>query len=745
VVLAEGADVVALRPFLEERLPVYMVPSLLVPLPALPVTPNGKLDRRALSRMPLPGESQAGRGRTEPDGPVERFVADLFKEVLRLDAVGLEESFFDLGGTSLQAAILINLLQERLGEYIYVVALFDAPSAAELALYLEREYPAATARLRGESAAATAEADEEAGSVTPEMVEELRRIVPPLAPRLSRGEPRNRRAVFILSPPRSGSTLLRVLLAGHPGLFAPPELELLGFNTLGERRAAFSGRYAFWREGAVRAWMEVRGIPAAEAFREIEEREERDLPVRAFYREMQESVENRLLIDKTPSYALDPATLARAEEDFEEPLYIHLLRQPFGMIASFEKAHLEQVFFRHPHPFPSRRLAELIWTVSHQNIRAHLERVPPGRRHFVRFEDLVRDPRPTLERLCAFLGVWFDPGMLDPYDDKRRKMTDGVHELSRMVGDVRFHEHRRINPETAESWRAMYEEDFLGEPTREVAVSLGYEAQPSEPTSHPSVLVPLRPGEGPPLFLVHPVGGNVLCYGELARRLKKVPAYGLQAAGLEEGTEPHETVEEMADCYLDAVRRTAPRGPYRLTGWSFGGLVAFEMARRLSEAGETVEKLVLLDTPVPGSLHLPEPRDSDLLAGLALDLGGLAGVDLGITPAGLKGLDAEAGLARVLERARDVGALPPGVEAGAFRLWRVYRANARAARAYRPQPYDGRIVVLAAEANPFLSRLGLALGWQRIAASVAAKTLPADHYGLLRPPVVRQIAEKLSS
>ncbi|HVR98784.1 MAG TPA: amino acid adenylation domain-containing protein, partial [Thermoanaerobaculia bacterium] len=486
VVLAEGADPASLRPFLEERLPVYMVPPHLVPLPALPVTPNGKVDRRALARMPLPGEGRAGRGRTEPDGAVERFVADLFKEVLRLDAVGMEESFFELGGTSLQAAILINLLQERLGEYVYVVALFDAPSTAELAVYLEREYPAAAARLRGETAALS---EEEAGPVTPEMLAELRRIVLPLPS--GPGGPRNRRAVFILSPPRSGSTLLRVLLAGHPDLFAPPELELLGFNTLGERRDAFSGRYAFWREGAVRAWMEVRGIPADEAFREIEKREDAGLPVRRFYREMQELIGDRLLIDKTPSYALDPATLARAEEDFEEPLYIYLLRHPYGMVASFEKAHLEQVFFRYPHPFPSRRLAELIWTVSHQNIQEHLEKVPPGRRHFVRFEDLVRDPRGTLERLCAFLGIELDSAMLDPYEDKRRKMTDGVHELSRMMGDVRFHEHRRIDPEAAESWRSMYEEDFLGEPTREMADSLGYETQPSEPAPRPAVLVPL--------------------------------------------------------------------------------------------------------------------------------------------------------------------------------------------------------------------------------------------------------------
>ena len=69
----------------------------------------------------------------------------------------------------------------------------------------------------------------------------------------------------MLSPPRSGSTLLRVMLGGHPGLFAPPELELLAFDTLAERRDAFPGRDAFWLEGALRAVMEVRGCGAEEA------------------------------------------------------------------------------------------------------------------------------------------------------------------------------------------------------------------------------------------------------------------------------------------------------------------------------------------------------------------------------------------------------------------------------------------------------------------------------------------------
>src|SRR6185369_1189200 len=92
----------------------------------------------------------------------------------------------------------------------------------------------------------------------------FRSLIPPLeaGPVPAR---RNRRALFILSPPRSGSTLLRVMLAGHPHLFAPPELELLSFNDLRERRAAFTGRNSFWLEGTLRAIMAIKGCDPEQA------------------------------------------------------------------------------------------------------------------------------------------------------------------------------------------------------------------------------------------------------------------------------------------------------------------------------------------------------------------------------------------------------------------------------------------------------------------------------------------------
>src|SRR5690606_37684103 len=111
-----------------------------------------------------------------------------------------------------------------------------------------------------------------------------------------------------------------------------------------------------------------------------------------FYRLMQTWIGGKILVDKTPSYALDLEILKRAETDFDNALYIHLLRHPYAMIRSFEEAKLDQVFFRYKHPFSVRELAELIWLISHQNILEFLRSIPNERQYCVKFEDLVNQP-----------------------------------------------------------------------------------------------------------------------------------------------------------------------------------------------------------------------------------------------------------------------------------------------------------------------------------------------------------------
>ncbi|MFG1420396.1 non-ribosomal peptide synthetase [Roseixanthobacter liquoris] len=138
VILAEGApaDAGALRAALAARLPPAMVPSRFFPVSRFPMTANGKLDRKALEehwRAPA-----AGPRADEPGSALEEGLRKLWKEVLFLEQVGLEEDFFALGGHSLKAIALVSKAKAALGRQLTLRSLFDHPTIRALATYLER-------------------------------------------------------------------------------------------------------------------------------------------------------------------------------------------------------------------------------------------------------------------------------------------------------------------------------------------------------------------------------------------------------------------------------------------------------------------------------------------------------------------------------------------------------------------------------------------------------------------------------
>ena len=114
---------------LAERLPAYMVPAAVVVVAALPLTPNGKLDTRAL---PAPEYRDVDRYRA-PASAVEEILAGIYAQVLGLERVGVDDSFFDLGGDSLSAMRLIAAINTGLDAGLAVRALFEAPTVAQLA------------------------------------------------------------------------------------------------------------------------------------------------------------------------------------------------------------------------------------------------------------------------------------------------------------------------------------------------------------------------------------------------------------------------------------------------------------------------------------------------------------------------------------------------------------------------------------------------------------------------------------
>ena len=141
-----AADVMQWRAWLSQKLPDYMLPAAYVLMEAFPLTASGKVDRRAL---PAPDASRPAQEQLTWRRVIGWSSCWLIcgRAVLGLDQVGVADNFFAIGGDSIKGAILINQLQELLGEYVYVAAIFDAPTVAALADYLRQHYSHAVNRI----------------------------------------------------------------------------------------------------------------------------------------------------------------------------------------------------------------------------------------------------------------------------------------------------------------------------------------------------------------------------------------------------------------------------------------------------------------------------------------------------------------------------------------------------------------------------------------------------------------------
>jgi amino acid adenylation domain-containing protein len=246
-----------------------------------------------------------------------------------------------------------------------------------------------------------------------------------------------------------------------------------------------------------------------------------------------------------------------------------------------------------------------------------------------------------------------------------------------------------------------------------------------------------------PFFCVHPIGGNVLCYLDLARHLAPdQPFYALQTP---DDRPPAKSIEEMAARYLAEVRRVQPQGPYRLGGWSMGGLVAFAMARQLAAEGQAPELLALIDT-LPPETATALATDEELVASFAQDMARLLGSNVGISPEELRSLPEQEKLAHVVRLGHTAGLLPADFGLAQIEpLFATFAANLQASRAYAPEPYTGRLTLWVSEATAAFYAAALD-AWSRLVPAGLDRTiLPGDHYSLLRRPEVERLARELTA
>ncbi len=275
--------------------------------------------------------------------------------------------------------------------------------------------------------------------------------------------------------------------------------------------------------------------------------------------------------------------------------------------------------------------------------------------------------------------------------------------------------------------------------------SAGSQKQEQVKPKLPSVLVEIQSGDAnkPPLFLIHPVGGHVYIYRDLAHYLSpKQPVYGLQAQGIDGSMPPLTCVEEMATVYIKALRVVQPQGPYFLGGSSFGGTVAYEMAQQLQKQGEKVGLLALIDTPGVG--HMPsENIDNDDLKIMAYALG--VGANVAAAAEQLQKLSTEEQLRYFLEKGKTALRMPADFGIDELRRHHnLFRINLKAMRNYVPQPYPGRVIFFRACDRDSFNPQNPELGWQNLAMEgLEIHEVPGNHITMNFSPHVQVMAKWL--
>jgi amino acid adenylation domain-containing protein len=255
-------------------------------------------------------------------------------------------------------------------------------------------------------------------------------------------------------------------------------------------------------------------------------------------------------------------------------------------------------------------------------------------------------------------------------------------------------------------------------------------------------LVEIRKGENRlPLFCVHPIGGEVLCYYDLARILgPEQPVYGLQSVRTDGERRPMTRIEEMAVHYIKEIKTVQPDGPYNLFGWSLGGTVAFEMARQLQAQGEEIGILALADSiAFDNEDDQPEVDETELLAEFLETFGGQISE--------IRKLDKQRQYEYALEQVKKYKWLREDLSLEEVKpYWDIYTNNMQALKRYRPKEYDGEIVLLKAAERGAGPPRSEALGWENLVrGGVRSYEIGGVHSTMMQQPTVQKVAAQIKS
>lgn len=275
-----------------------------------------------------------------------------------------------------------------------------------------------------------------------------------------------------------------------------------------------------------------------------------------------------------------------------------------------------------------------------------------------------------------------------------------------------------------------------------------------------SSIVPIKPdGNRVPFFCMHAVGGNVMFYSSLGKYLHPdQPFYGLQARRLAGRQIGHATIEEMAEYYIDEICEKYPDGPFYLGGSSFGGLIAYEMARQLTERGKEVALLALLDTSTPEykakltpgttklsirlnktqqrvQLHVDNLKSRDTLDKLRYLI---SKAGKGFTSYRRKARNAyKQSIRKLYTNIKGAGAIPRS-------YIQLEDQLVRARKRFVPKPFHGKAILFRASVQPFGIEHDPLLGWDTYLDEIEVHEVHGHHTSIVVEPYVGGLAKELN-
>ncbi|MDJ0724562.1 MAG: alpha/beta fold hydrolase [Prochloraceae cyanobacterium] len=544
----------------------------------------------------------------------ETFIIDYVRSQIAkiiqkdLAEISAEDNLLDIGADSIAMMEAIDRFSEDLQLTIYPREIYDRPKINVLGKYIATEFDRINnttfQKAIGDSQVATTHKTSLLNKNRSASKQKITKKIPGV--------------VFILSSPRSGSTLLRVMLAGHNRLCSPPELHLLPFETMSQREAELGKSHL--GEGLQKALMELKNSDAETAKELVDELIKDDRSIQSVYSQLQQLAGDRILVDKSPTYAFDKETLARAEELFQDAKYIHLVRHPYSVIESFARMRMDKLLgVEETNPY---ELAESVWAKSNQNIIEFLENIESDRHCQINYEDLVTQPETVMKSVCQFLDLPYSNSLIDPYSGDR--MTDGVHKKSMSLGDPNFLKHQAIDPQLAETWKTIQLPIQLQPETTQIATKFDYQL-PNDTVENESPIYAMvehflevrgikvclctwGPPSAPLVLCLHGILEQGAAWSEVAVRLAakgyRVIAPDLRGHGRSDRLDrasSYNLIDFLSD--IDTIVETVTDKAFTLVGHSLGSVIAATFA---SIRPQKIKNLFLVETILPSDSEDPE-------------------------------------------------------------------------------------------------------------------------------------------